>query len=57
MPLSVPEMRRLLWHLVLAIQQTVQQVLGWSHWRRWHQSLAKYDHYKRRGVLLSQLQL
>jgi hypothetical protein len=50
-PLSVPELRRLLWRLVLAVQQTAQQILAWSCWRRWHQRLAQYYHYKRRGAL------
>jgi hypothetical protein len=45
---SVPELRRLLWRVVLAVQHTVEYILAWSHWRRWHQSLAKYYHYKRR---------
>jgi hypothetical protein len=47
----MPEMRRLLWRLVLGVQQTAQQILAWSHWRRWHQGIAKYDHYKRRGAV------
>ena len=34
--LSVPEIRRLLWRLVLAVQQTVIQISAWSRWRRWH---------------------
>jgi transposase-like protein len=51
LPLSVPEIRRLLWRLVLAVQQTAQHVVAWSHWRRWHQRLAQYDHDKRRGAL------
>jgi SRSO17 transposase len=50
-PLSVPELRRLLWRLVLAVKQTAQQILAWSCWRRWHQGLAQYYHYKRRGAL------
>ena len=29
-PLSVPEIRRLLWRLVLAVQPTVLQLLAWS---------------------------
>jgi len=49
-PLSVPELRRLLWRLVLAVQQIAQQILAWSCWRRWHQRLAHYDHDKRRGA-------
>jgi SRSO17 transposase len=48
--LSVPEPRRLLWQLVLAVQQTAQQNLAWSCWRRWHQRLAQNYHDKRRGA-------
>jgi hypothetical protein len=47
--LSVPEIRRLFWRLVLATKQTVGQMLDWSAWRRWHQGMAQYYHYKRRA--------
>jgi hypothetical protein len=50
-PLSVPELRRLLWRLVLVVQHAVDHILAWSQWRRWHQTVAKYYHYKRRGAL------
>jgi hypothetical protein len=40
--------RRLLRRLVLALPQTVYQILHWSRWRRWHQNLAKSYHDKRR---------
>ena len=43
-PLSVPECRRFLWRLVLALQQTAQQGLAWSHSRRWHQGVAPSYH-------------
>jgi hypothetical protein len=49
-PLSVREIRRLFWCLVLAAQQRVERMLAWSTWRRWHQGIAKYWHYKRRAV-------
>src|SRR5437870_4844952 len=49
-PLSVSEIRRLFWRLVLATQQRVERMLAWSTWRRWHQGIAKYWHYKRRSV-------
>jgi hypothetical protein len=52
---SIPEIRRLLWRLILAVQQTAQQILTWSHWRRWHQGIARYYHYKRREALTSVL--
>ena len=49
-PLSVREIRRLFWRLVLATQQRVERILAWSVWRRWHQGLAQYWPYKRRAV-------
>src|SRR5262245_11363129 len=49
-PLSVSEIRRLFWRLILAIQQHVERILAWSTWRRWHHGIAKYWHYKRRAV-------
>jgi SRSO17 transposase len=49
--LSVPEIRRLLWRLVLAVPQTVHHLLAWSQWRHWHQRVARYYHYKSRGAL------
>src|SRR5262245_10332784 len=49
-PLSVPEIRRLFWRLVLATRHTIGQILDWSAWRRWHQGVAQYYHYKRRTV-------
>jgi hypothetical protein len=56
-PLSVPELRRLLWHLVLVVQYAGAHILAWSQWRRWHQAVAKYYHYKRReawaGILIA----
>jgi hypothetical protein len=45
---NVLEIRRLLWRVVLAVQHTAEHILAWSHWRRWHQSLAKYYRSKRR---------
>jgi hypothetical protein len=53
----VPEVRRLFWRLRLAVQHTADHILAWSHWRRWHQTVAKFWHYKRRGASFTQLQL
>lgn len=50
-PLTVPEVRRLLWRLVLARTPPTERVLGWSHWRRCHQARAKRCHYQRRAAL------
>src|SRR5712691_10093874 len=54
-PLSVREIRRLFWRLVLATQQRVERILAWSTWRRWHQGITKYWHYKRCVVSYVQL--
>jgi hypothetical protein len=51
-PLTVPEVRRLLWGVVWRAFPSVEQVLAWSVWRRHHQAVAKRCHYRRRGVIL-----
>ena len=40
-----------MWKLVFMIEQTAAMVLAWSHWRRRHQAVATFYHYKRRGAL------
>ena len=40
--LSVADIRRLLWQVVFAVQQTVDRVLAWSHWRRQHQDRRRF---------------
>lgn len=49
-PLTVPEIRRLLWGLAAAAADDLlaAAVLAWSHWRRRHQATARRCHYKRR---------
>ncbi len=54
-PLSVREIRHLFWRLVLATRQRAERVLAWSAWRRWHQGIAQYWHYKRRAIVQLQL--
>ena len=53
-PLTVPEVRRLLTRLIWAESQPPNFVLYWSWWRRHHQAKARQCHYKRR---LSNLRL
>jgi hypothetical protein len=48
LPLTVPEVRRLLWALVWHTPPPAEQVLRWSTWRRHHQARAKQSHIKRR---------
>ena len=51
---TVPEVRRLLGHLIWPVVSAVTLVLGWSWWRRCHQSRASYSHRQRRLHTLTQ---
>ena len=51
-PVTVPEVRRLLWGVVWRAFPSVEHVLAWSVWRRHHQAVAKRCHYRQRGVML-----
>jgi len=53
LPLTVPEVRRLLWRLVWQAPATPEGVLYWSYWRRRHQARAKQSHIKRRAARLT----
>ena len=46
-PLTVPEVRRLLVALVWSTPPPEERTLGWSIWRRRHQARARRCHYKR----------
>ncbi len=57
-PLTVPEVRRLLWRLSWRMLPPPEMVLAWSAWRRRHQARARRSHYKRRLTRLTlQVQL
>ena len=57
MPLSVPEVRRLIVRLALGRDQPPPAfVLAWSFWRRAHQAVAQACHWGRR-LMLAQPQL
>jgi hypothetical protein len=56
-PLSVAEIRRLVFYLVDKQSLSFAYRLAWSFWRRAHQALARLCHYKRRSALASHLQL
>ena len=47
-PLTVPEVRRLLYRLIWRHHPTDESVLRWSRWRRRHQATARRCHYRRR---------
>ncbi len=58
LPLTVPEVRRLLWRLIWSAMPPPEAVLAWSRWRRRHQAQARRCHYKRRlAQLAAQVQL
>jgi hypothetical protein len=48
LPLTVPEVRRLLWRLVWPNIPASETVLAWSRWRRRHQQRARRCHWRQR---------
>jgi SRSO17 transposase len=48
-PLTVPEIRRLLAAIVLSPTRAIEEILRWSQWRRRHQAIAQRCHYQRRS--------
>jgi hypothetical protein len=51
---TVPEVRRLLGHLIWPVVSSITLVLGWSWWRRCHRSIASYYHRQHRLHTLTQ---
>jgi hypothetical protein len=47
-PLTIPEVRRLVYRLVVRILAPPEAVLHWSRWRRRHQARAMRSHYRHR---------
>jgi hypothetical protein len=47
LPLTVPEVRRLLWRLVWARPPDPERAAAWSTWRRRHQQRARRAHWRR----------
>lgn len=54
-PLTVSEVRRLLWWLVWGRMPMPEHVINWSRRRRKHQAEAKRCHYIRREQMYLQL--
>ena len=52
-PLTVPEVRRLLCRLLWLPRGNPALTIQWSGWRRRHQAQAKQCHYKKRSLRLS----
>lgn len=46
-PLTLPEVRRLVYRVVVRILAPPDAVLYWSRWRRQHQARAQRCHYRR----------
>lgn len=51
-PLSAPEIRRLMNRLAQQFTEPDDLVWHWSFWRRRHQARAQFYHYKKRAVIL-----
>jgi hypothetical protein len=51
LPLTVSEVRRLLWHLVWIRPPDPARIVAWSRWRRRHQQRAKHCHWQRRSKI------
>ena len=47
-PLTIPEVRRLLYRLIWQPVLSNDSVLAWSRWRRRHQARARHYHYQHR---------
>jgi hypothetical protein len=47
-PITIPEVRRLVYRLVVRVLIPPEAVLRWSRWRRLHQARAMRSHYRRR---------
>jgi len=47
-PLTIPEVRRLVYRLAVRVLAPPEAVLHWSRWRRLHQARAMRSHYRRR---------
>jgi SRSO17 transposase len=50
LPMTVPELRRLVWHLVWARAPVYDAILAWSRWRRRHQLRAQRCQYRHHGT-------
>jgi hypothetical protein len=53
LPLTVPEVRRLLVRLIWNDLPSQAHILAWSRWRRRHQARARHFHYRTRLARLN----
>jgi hypothetical protein len=54
-PLTEPEVRRLMLAVAWPTMTSVERALTWSAWRRHHQAVARRCHYRRRPYGKAQL--
>jgi hypothetical protein len=54
-PVTEPEIRRLMLHIVWPHLMDAEKALVWSYWRRRHQAMARNYHYKKRKSCKLQL--
>jgi len=47
--LSLAELRRWVWRLLFPRSWSLDLIFHWSFWRRHHQALARYHHYRKRS--------
>jgi|GEM_PF-4775872 len=47
--LSLAELRRWLWRFLFPRSWSLELIFHWSFWRRHHQALARYHHYRKRA--------
>ncbi len=50
-PLTLPEVRRLLGGLIWTPRPQPERVRNWSRWRRRHQARARHCHYRARTTV------
>jgi hypothetical protein len=49
-PLTEPEIRRLLIQIIWPRLNFTEKILAWSDWRRRHQAIAQRCHYRKRNA-------
>ena len=54
---TVQEARRFVTYFYTKIKQSIERLFCWSFWRRKHQAIAKFYHYKRKEAQILKLQL
>src|SRR5512143_1402769 len=56
-PLTLAEIRRLLCRCALTVYHSLEHILHWSYWRRWHQAAAAACHARRKLASIKEVRL